>query len=83
MTSFVVHAKIGDVAIWIQFSGKFDESCKYVGGEYEMLLVKNNVTHGVLRKMISDLLNVDESARNMELSFETGHPVRPLYRVID
>ncbi|KAL5565694.1 hypothetical protein UlMin_028858 [Ulmus minor] len=33
--------------------------------------------------MISNLLNVDKSARNMELSFETGHPVRPIYGVID
>ena len=83
MTCFVVHVGTGDVAIWIRFGGKFNESRNYVGWEYEMLLVKNNVTHGVLRKMISDLLNVDESARNMELSFETEHPVRPIYGVID
>lgn len=83
MTCFVVYVGMSDVAIWIRVGGKFDESCKYVGGEYEMLLVKNNVTHGVLRKMIYELLNVDESVRKMELNFEIEHPVRHPYGVID
>ena len=61
--------------------GKINESFNYVRGEYDMLLVKKNVTYGGLRKMISKLLTVDESVRKMKLNFETGHPFRPLYRV--
>ena len=48
-----------------------------------MLLVKNNVTYGGLRKIIFEFLNVDESVRKMKLNFETGHPFRPLYGVTD
>ena len=74
---------MGNVAIWIRVIGKIDESCKYVGGEYELLLVKSNVKYGGLRKMVSKMLNVDDSVRNMQCKFETRHPVRPLYRVVD
>ncbi|KAL5555175.1 hypothetical protein UlMin_037411 [Ulmus minor] len=73
----------GDVVIWIRFGGKFDESRKYVGGEYEMLLVNNNATYVVVRKMVSELLNLDDSVQNMELSFETEHPAKPIYGVVD
>ena len=52
-------------------------------GEYEMLLVKKNIKYDGLRKMIAELLNVDDNVRNMELKFETGHPFRPLYGVTD
>ena len=83
MTCFVVHAGTGDVVIWIRFGGKFDESRKYVGGEYEMLLVNNNATYVVVRKMVSELLNLDDSVQNMELSFETEHLAKPLYGVVD
>ena len=47
------------------------------------MIVKKNVTYGGLRKMISELLTVDESVRKMELNFETDHPFRPLYGVTD
>ena len=63
--------------------GKINESFSYVGGQYEMLLVKKNVTYGGLRKMIFKLLTFDESVRKMKLNFETGHPFRPLYEVTD
>ena len=79
MTCFVKHAGMGDVAIWLRAGEKINESFNYVGGEYEMLLVKKNVTYGRLRNMISELLTFDESVRKMELNFETSHPFRPLY----
>ena len=83
MTCFVVHAGMGDLAIWLRVSEKINKSLNYVQGDYEMLLVKKNVTYGGLRKMISELLTVDESVRKMELNFETGHPFKPLYGVTD
>ncbi|KAL5558468.1 hypothetical protein UlMin_034679 [Ulmus minor] len=74
---------MGDLAIWLRVGGKINESLNYVGGDYEMLLLKKNVTYGGLRKMIAKLLNVDESVRKMELNFETGVPFKPLYGVTD
>ncbi|KAL5561876.1 hypothetical protein UlMin_031623, partial [Ulmus minor] len=65
------------------FGLKINESLNYVGGDYEMLLLKKDVTYSGLRKMIAKLLNVDESVRKMELNFETGVPFKPLYGVTD
>ena len=72
---------MSDITIWIRVGGKIGESCKYVGREWEMLLVKKHVKYGGLRKMVAKMLNVDDSVRNMQFKFETGHLVRPLYRV--
>ncbi|KAL5564436.1 hypothetical protein UlMin_027600 [Ulmus minor] len=74
---------MGDLAIWLRVGGKINESLNYVGGDYEMLLLKKDVTYSGLRKMIAKLLNVDESVRKMELNFETGVPFKPLYGVTD
>ena len=79
MTCFMWHAGMSDVAIWLRVGGKINKSFNYIGGEYEMLLVKKNITYGGLRKMISELLIVDESVRKMELNFETNHPFRTRY----
>ena len=70
ITCFALYTGMSDVAIWICVGGKFDESCNYVGGEYAMLLVKSNVKYGGLRKMVAEMLNVDDNIKKMEFKFE-------------
>ncbi|KAL5564417.1 hypothetical protein UlMin_027581 [Ulmus minor] len=36
---------MGDLAIWLRVGGKINESLNYVGGDYEMLLLKKDVTY--------------------------------------
>ena len=79
----MLYVGLGDVAIWIRVGGKFDESYKYVSGEYKLLLGKRNVKYGGLRKMVAEILIVEVSVRKMQFKFETRHPIKPLYGVIN
>ncbi|KAL5576113.1 hypothetical protein UlMin_017812 [Ulmus minor] len=68
---------------WVRFGGVYDKSSNYVGGDYELLLAKNNIDFDGFKKIISEFLNVGDSGSKMHFKFFTGHPVKPLYEVTD
>ncbi|KAL5538636.1 hypothetical protein UlMin_046178 [Ulmus minor] len=68
---------------WVRFGGVYDKSSNYVGGDYELLLAKNNIDFDGFKKIILEFLNVGDSGSKMHFKFFTGHPVKPLYEVTD
>ena len=68
----------GKIIILIHFGGKFEGSSKYIGGDTKILQLNNNIDYDGLKKMVAELLNVDDSNSKMHLKFPIRNPAKPL-----